>query len=138
MQFKACIVQAFLLRSADSCVGLWTAGSLGAFDLVAEEQFVKDRKNTAVLLGVDHRDIIGEKRTEQNRTEETRTEQSRTEQNKRRGCGPAPVLPNPGLSSVNGAEWRNCRDSAAWHHSSLQSVRGPHAIHHTTSRPFMA
>lgn len=52
VQFKACIVQPFLLRSADSCVCLWTVGSLGAVGLVAEEQFVEDHKNKAMLLGV--------------------------------------------------------------------------------------
>lgn len=45
-------MQPLLLRSADSGVRLWTVRSLGAVGLVAEEQFVEDRKNTAMLLGV--------------------------------------------------------------------------------------
>lgn len=55
--------------------------------------------------------------------------------------GPPTTIPHrPALACHMwaGPEWRNCRDSAAWHRSSLQSVRGPRCHpSHATSRPFM-
>lgn len=88
-------------------------GPLGAFGLVVKEQFVEQRKNTAVLLGLD-----------------VRTGESGDAGRMQCFCSVGEGV-SLMLSSVNAAEWRNCRDSVEWHHRSLFCLRPCcHPSHH--------